>query len=186
MKIRWPKARRGIPRRGITLLETLVLITAVGSVLGVCAVMIQLLLRLGVEAQDRAKATMSLERLARQLRHDSHACDSARVEEKGAGKPANVRLEPEPKRAIAYLPELASVTRIETHGGRVVRRESYALSSASAPRFELRAEGARPLLVLVLSRLGGSQHEPRRPVEIVSLLGKDRALGSVAKGGLGR
>jgi type II secretory pathway pseudopilin PulG len=184
MKTRHPPLPRGsVSRRGITLIETLIIVTMVGAVLGLCAVLIQLLGRLNSDARARATALTSLERLARQLREDAHASATAELQEKAAAQPAGLRLLPAPRRSIAYLAQPAEVVRTESDGGNIVRREAYRLPDDGNARFMLRTDGPCRLIVLVLRRMSeGGTLDPPRPLEIVALLGKDRAEAPERKG----
>ena len=67
------------------------------------------------------------------------------------------------------------MVRTESRAGKVVRHETYALARGAGARFELRDEGSRRLVALVVTRPAGkSQAEPPRPLEVVALQGKDR------------
>ena len=172
-------------RRGITIIEVMIVVTGVAMLLGLCAVSIQVLMRLNADVQGRYGAAVALERLARQLRDDSHASETAliTVDEKKAGKPASLRLVFEPDHAVVYDLGDGGVARTESRGGKRVRHEKYALARGADARFELRDEGSRRLVVLVTTRPAGkSQAEPLRPLEVVALQGKDR-VGSPGKQG---
>jgi hypothetical protein len=170
-----PFAPAGSRRRGNTLIEVLIVVTGVAAMLGMCAIMIQLLFHLTSDAQARTSAVTTLGRLARQMRQDVHACESAQISEKPPGKPTGLKLTPAPKHVVAYERETAGVTRIESQDGKIIRRESYALPGAASAGFELRQEGPNRVVVLVVSRSGApSQIDPPRPMEVVALLGKDR------------
>ena len=134
-----PEARRS--RRGFTLLEALIAVTGIALMLGLCAVTLQLLMRLNGTSQARLGAAMTLERLARQLREDVHACETAVVApaNEPEGKPASLRLSLEPKHLIDYQVNETSVRRLESRDGKPVRRESYDLIRGRTSRLELRA-----------------------------------------------
>ena len=164
-------------RRGITIIEVLIVVTGVAMLLGLCAVSIQVLMKLNADVQGRYGAAVALERLARQLRNDAHASETAEmaVDEKKAGKAADLRLAFEPNHVVVYESGDGGVFRIETRAGKAVRHEKYALARDVGARFELRVEGSRRLVALVLARLvGKSQTEPPQPLEVVALQGKDR------------
>jgi hypothetical protein len=166
-----------VTRRGITIIEVLIAVTGVALMLGLCAISIQLLLRLNADGMSRYGAAVAIERLARQLRADAHASQTAQLPEgdKGQGKPASLRLFVEPTHIVAYEPIKDSMVRTETRGGKVVRHESFALPRGGNARFELRDMASRRLVALVVSGAAGpSQTEPPRPLDVVALLGKDR------------
>jgi len=170
-------------RRGITILEIMVVMTGVAAMLAVCAITIQLLMRLNADGHTRMTAAVSLDRLGRQLRADAHASRASQLDQKAAGKPASLRLILEPKHDVVYEPQYRAVVRMETRDGKLSRRESYSLPPGTDSRFELRAEGARRLVVLVVSHESGKNMiEPPRPMEVVALQGKDR-VGPLGKPG---
>ena len=67
------KTWRRSPRRGITIIEIMVVITGVAATLALCAITIQLLMRLNSDGHARLTAGVSLERLSQQIRQDAHA-----------------------------------------------------------------------------------------------------------------
>ncbi len=166
-------------RRGITLIEFLVVVTAVASMLGLSAVTIQVLLRLNVDGQSRVTSSLAVERLARQFRTDVHGSDRAELasDPQARSTPANLRLTYDPDRVIAYSADdhTGTVVRTESRAGKRTTHESYALGHSHAARFELRAEPRRPWAVLVMTQVGISKAEPPRPLEVIALQGKDRA-----------
>jgi type II secretory pathway component PulJ len=176
--------RRHSSRRGITILEIMVLMTGVAAMLTLCAVTIHLLMRLNTDSQTRLSAAVTLERLARQIRQDAHACDNAQLEDaKSAGSSANLRLTLDPMHDVRYEPQRQQVVRIETRDGKRSRHESYSLPPASHSRFEFRDEGKRRLIVLVVTHdPGRNAIEPPRAIEVAALQGKDR-VGPLGKPG---
>ena len=171
--------------RGITIIEVLIVVTAVSMLLGLCAVSIQVLMKLNGDVQGRYGAAVALERLGRQLRDDAHASETAQitVDLKKPGKPAGLRLVLAPEHLVVYESGDGGVVRTELRADKVVRHEKYALARGAGVRFELRDEGSRRLVAIVLTRPAGkSQTEPPRPLEVVALQGKDR-VGSLGKKG---
>ena len=114
MTVRFHRARRP---RGITIIETIVVMTAVAAMLGLCVLMLQLLMRLSADSRARLDGATSLDRLARQFRRDVHEAGAARQLERPAAKVAGLRLEPGPSHAVEYqLMENGKIARIETRG----------------------------------------------------------------------
>jgi len=173
---RGDNARAKPRRRGITLIEMLVLITAVATALGLCAVTIQLLLRLKTDGQSRLNAQVGLERLARQLRSDAHAAADAQVDAVAPardGKTPGLRLSLGPKHGVVYEPRKSAVMRVESQDGNVTRRELYSLPAARGIDFEIRPEAGRRFVSLVIwKRNGTGGTGSARPLEAVALLGK--------------
>ncbi len=166
-------------RRGFTLIETLVLMTCVGLILGLCAVTIQLLLRLHADSQARLSAAMVFDRLARQLRTDVHASESARLEAtttKPALTGASLALHLRPAHSITYTASDRVIARDETLLGKRVRHESYSLPRGQSARFELASEAGLALVKLRLTEEPKIGHtEPGKPLEVVAAVGKYRA-----------
>jgi type II secretory pathway pseudopilin PulG len=168
----------GRPRRGITLLEVLVLVTCVAIVLGLAAVTIQVMLRLVSDSQSRLSSSLMLERLARQLRTDAHACETAVLEGAQAKAPAartTLKLVLEPGGLVSYKVLEKSVDRDETVAGKRVRHESFMLPRGRGARFELGAEAGRAMVSLVIGPgPESSSAGPSRALEVVAVVGKHR------------
>jgi len=164
-------------RRGISMIEMLILITGVAMTLGLCAISLQLLMQLNADGQARLRGAVALERLSRQLRDDVHGCEAAQLapDLKAPVKPAGLRLTMEPDHSVTYLVRDGSVVRDESRAGKTVRRESYSLPPRRIARFEERRELAHRLVALVVTQVEGkSRTDPAWPLEVVVLPGKDR------------
>jgi len=164
-------------RRGITIIEVLILITGVAMMLGLCAISLQLLMQLNADGQARLRGAMALERLSRQLRDDVHGCEAAQLaaDLKTPVKPAGLRLTMEPDHSVTYEVRDGSVVRDESRAGKTVRHESYSLPPHRVARFEERQEVAHRLVALVVTQVPGkSRTDPAWPLEVVALPGKDR------------
>ncbi|HZW32325.1 MAG TPA: hypothetical protein VFF52_16550 [Isosphaeraceae bacterium] len=182
--------RRRLPRgarRGITIIEVIVVMTGVATLLGLCAVTLQLLLRLSADGQSRLGAATALDRLASQFRADVHAADSVQGDEKAAGQAApaaSLRLASGSRHLVTYEARAGRVLRVESGTGRPTRHESYVLDRGAGVRFEHRDDGRRRFLAMIVTgRAGKEPVDPPRPLEILALLGKDRLALSATKGG---
>ena len=172
-------SRTGAPRRGITILETLVLVTCIAIVLGLVAVTIGVALRLVADGQSRVSSSLALERLAQQLRDDAHSSATALLEG-GAGGPspaarATLKFAPESGRVVAYKVFDKSVDRDETLAGKRVRHESFVLPRGREARFTIGAEAGREMVSLYLEPgpASGSGGSPR-VLEVLAVVGKHR------------
>jgi len=178
------KTREKPARRGITIIEVLIVVGCVTIALGLCAVTIQLLLRLAADGQARYRSQTSLERLTRQLRGDTHAAAGAQVDAAGDGKAASLRLSLGPKHGVTYEPRKSAVMRVESQAGSVVRRELYPLAAVGAVQFEMRAEAGRQLVALVVTGLSKSNGTgSNRTLQAVAFVGKDHVGVSATRGG---
>jgi type II secretory pathway pseudopilin PulG len=163
-------ARSRPGRRGISLIEVLVVVTSMAILLGLCAVTMQALFRVESEAQARRAAASALARLAGQFREDAHSSGDAELRA-GAG----LRLRRESSVSIDYEIAPGRVTRVETAGGQPPRRESFALGRHAIAAFERRDDGPRRFLALVVRREPTrNQPDPPHPLEILALVGKGR------------
>jgi len=168
-------------RRGITIIEVMIVLTGVSLLLGLCAVSIQLLMKLNGDVQGRFAEAVAIDRLGRQLRDDAHASQTAEVlaavQVKTAEQRGGLRLVLQPDHLVVYGFGDGGVVRNESRAGKTVRHERFTLARGAGTRFELRDEGPRRLVVLVVSRPSGkSQTDPPRPLELVALQGKDRVV----------
>jgi len=165
-------------RRGVTLIELMVVISVLAVLMGLCAVTIQLLLRVGSDTQARRSAAAALDRLAEQFREDVHLCDDVQI------RPAGVRLRLTPRVAVDYEVRDGRVGRIESTDGQPSRHESYGLGKTNTAVFDRRDDGPRRFLALVVSHKGrAGQPEPPHPIEVLALIGKDRGGPSGSGGG---
>ena len=96
---------RGRPihgRRGISIIETIVLMTGVAAMLGLCVVMLQLLLKLDAQSRARLDGATAMARLAAQFREDVHASTTASLVDQPTGQPPRLRIEGGAGREIGY------------------------------------------------------------------------------------
>jgi hypothetical protein len=162
-------------RRGITIIETMVVVSGAALLLGLCAVSLQLLMKLDTDSHARFAESVAFERLGRQLRDDVHASRTASLaaDAKTKDRAPGLRLAFESARTVSYDFGDGGVVRTESRGEKAVRHERYSLAKGAQARFELRDEASRRLVALVMTRPPGkSQTEPSRAVELVALEGK--------------
>ena len=164
---KFPRSRR----RGITIIEVLIAATAVSLLMSLCAVSIHLLMKLNADVQGRFSAAVTLERLARQVRDDAHASETAQVV--ADKKPAGLRLRLEADHAVEYQSGDGGVVRTESRAGKMIRHETYILARGGVGQFELRDEGSHKMVALVVTHAPAkSKTEPPRPAEVLALRGK--------------
>jgi Tfp pilus assembly protein PilV len=174
-------------RRGISLIEMLVMMTIVSVALGLSATTIQLLLRLKADAHSRYSANVVLERLARQLRSDVHAAASAQVEGAPDKKPPGLRLDLRAKRMVIYEAKNSAVVRIESQAGQIMRREVYSLPAARAAEFAIRPEAGRQFVAVVVKGTNLTHGVgSASTLEILALLDKEQSNLAKERGGPSR
>jgi prepilin-type N-terminal cleavage/methylation domain-containing protein len=165
--------------RGVSLIEMMAVISVLAVLIGLCAVTIQLLMRVGSEAQARRTQTAALGRLAEQFRQDVHASDDAQLKSS-----SGLRLNRGPKAVIDYQPHAGRIDRVESVDGQPSRHESYILNRNDTITFERRDDGPRRFLALVVSHTSRTgQPDPPRPREVLALVGKDQTGSTPSKGG---
>jgi hypothetical protein len=165
----------GGPRRGVTLVEMMVLITGVAAMLGLTVLMLQLLLRLDVDSRARFDTAGILARLAEQFRSDVHKAVSARLVGQPS-KPAVLRIEVEPGRAIEYeVKGLNKVVRVESKQGKLVRSESYEIARGGPIELAIKQEERSRFARLTVDRQASrTRTDPSRLFEILAQVGKNR------------
>ena len=168
---------RGRPPRGITIIETIVLMTGRGrnARVSVCSCF-SLLMKLSVDSRARLDGATSLDRLARQFRRDVHEAGAARQLERPAAKLAGLRIEPGPRHAVEYqLMDNGKIARVETRDENLVApgdRMTYPMPAAAGPA------GARPNTTASGSRSCGSiGRSPKNRVRSPSAVRDPRAGG---------
>lgn len=175
-------ARDRLSPRGVSLIEMMVVISVLAILFGLCAVTIQILLRVGSDAQAHRTAAAALGRLAEQFREDVHASGDAELRNAGG-----LRLRLDHQVVIDYEVRDGRVARLETTGGQASRHEAFDLGQRGTAAFERRDDGPRRFLVLVVShKASAGRPDPPHPEEVLALLGKDRPGGSRSGGGTPR
>lgn len=173
-------------RRGITIIEVIVLMTGVAAMLGLSVILLQLLMKLDADSRSHFDAANSLARLARQLRRDVHAAGSADLVDAAASKGPGLRIERGGGQAVEYqVKGNDRVIRTETMNGKDIRREAYPLPKSSGIRLSLREEEGRKFVALAVDRLTSRDRKgPTRGFEILALVGKnvDRTSGAARSG----
>ncbi len=167
---------RGRPR-GVTLIEMMVVVSVLSVLIGLCAVTIQLLMKVGADAHSRREAASALGRLAEQFRADAHAAESAEIR-----PPSGLRLMANRGTVIEYAARDGRVTRTQTGAGPTPRHETFDLGPDGTLAFDRRDEEGRPFLALIVGKKSrAGRPDPPRPEEVVALIGKDRSRGGPAR-----
>jgi type II secretory pathway pseudopilin PulG len=157
-------------RRGITLLEVMVLMTAVAAMLGMTVIVLQLAMRLQADSRGRIERSTAFGRLAQQFRLDVHSSNAIEAAEDG------LRIEPNAERSIAYKAEAdGKVSRIDTVGGKVAARETFIVPQTGAFHLSLRELDGRRFAVLGIEAIARKNRiDPERTYEVLALVGKDQ------------
>ena len=167
----------------------MVVVTGVALLLGLCAVSIQLLMKLNADVQGRYAEAVALERLGRQLRDDAHASQTAEIVEMKrrkrpgqAGRSAAGHCSPSMSSSTSSA--MAAWSGPRSRAGKTVRHERFTLARGArrAIRASRRGHRAAGGVGHRLDPPGKSQAEPPRPLELVALQGKDRVTSPGNKG----
>jgi hypothetical protein len=166
-------------RRGISIIELMIVVSGVAMMLGLCAISLKLLIQLNADAQARLGTSRALERLAVQLRDDVHSCEAVELipDPKTSTSTASLRLAMEPDHHVIYAVRDDGLVRDESRAGKPVRHESYSLPRGRVVLFAQRTEADHRLVALIVTQPAGrSRTNPPSPLEIVALPGKDRPV----------
>ena len=148
-----PDAAHG--RRGVSLVEMLVVITIAAAMVGLAATMIHLLLGAEHEATKASRFSASVMRLARSFRDDVHAAREVQLPLPEPGKPATLVATVEGGRRIRYEIAANVATRFESDGADETQRENFYFSPRSQLQFE--SVGDRGLVRLTIQMpVGGA------------------------------
>jgi len=162
-------------RRGISMIEMMVMMTAVFVLLGMTVIVLQLMMRLDADGRGRLERAGSIGRLSRQFRSDVHAASEVEVVASDAKRPAGLRMTPERNRTIDYQAQGdGRLSRVETVGGKVAHRETFILPQTGAVRLSARdLDGRRFAVVELDSLVRKNRIDPVRTLEILGAVGKD-------------
>jgi hypothetical protein len=146
----------------------------------ICGMFLHLLLRVDRAGRSSLGEASTVSRLARQFRQDVRAASSARVAGQGDEAASAFELTRADGSSVAYRNEHGRLTRTESAGGKVRRREGYEMPGLRPPAFALDGRRAR----LTLSRLGDVQGggAGRPAYQVEARLDKD---GELARAGGG-
>jgi prepilin-type N-terminal cleavage/methylation domain-containing protein len=147
-------------RRGFSLIEMMVVISAGAVLLGLCVVLIHTLLRLDRTSRARMSEGLAVGGLARDFRDDVRAARSARLLSDSA-RAGRLELFLPDGRTVSYRTRDGELVRLETLDGEPDRIERYHVSA----RPELKPLGNRTLVGLSLGP---------RDLRIEAVLGLDR------------
>ena len=163
--------------RAYALIEMVLAIGSIAIVLGLCAGLLHVLLRLDRTGRAHLVETATIGRLARQFRQDVHAARQARIDG-GPDGAANLDLKLAGDRRIVYEARERALLRTEQQGTTVQRRESYTLPFCRAGRFRVRAGDGKVWVSLELVRAIASAGETspeslRHDLQIEALTDRD-------------
>lgn len=166
-----------IRRRGWSLLELLVVITAASAMLTITAGLVFQMLKVGQSERAAVVAVATLERLAHDLRADARAA-SGPVD---LG-PDRLMLPMTEGRSVEYILGPREALRTVRRGDKIEHHEPYRWPRGSAARFESTRDGSVPVIALViLPPTAASPAKSSAPTDrgfrIEAIPGRDARLG---------
>ncbi len=159
-------------RRGFTLIEMVAVITILGTLLGLCAGTIHLLMRLDRSGRAASEEAADLARLARDFLGDAHAAPPT---DPAGRSPDRMTLDLGDGRTVEYQVRPGDLLRTAREGDKVRRREVYRRPSRTSARLDVTPDGPRSIAALILDRpADGPDGSLYRDYRIEAELGKDR------------
>ncbi|HTI51907.1 MAG TPA: prepilin-type N-terminal cleavage/methylation domain-containing protein [Planctomycetaceae bacterium] len=161
-----PNVRFGsrVGRRGVSLIEVLIVVTVASVVVGVSVTMLHLILRSERDQSRAIRTTVTLSRLTEVFRADVHASTELKVTPPETG-PATLHLADGAGRDIVYTADEHLLRRVETAQGAEVHRELFHFPPGSAIRFE-REESPPLARVMVDVAAPFPQHLPEQRTRV--------------------
>jgi hypothetical protein len=160
-------------RRGISLIETIVLMSGVAAMLGLTVLVLQLLLKLDADSRSRLDRAGALERLAEDFRRDAHRARIAKLIDQPP-RPSSLRLEFDPGRLAEYqVTQRGELVRLESSNGKPARRESYAIVQGGSIELALKDIDKRRFAVISVDRKASKYRtDPPRIFEVMAHVGR--------------
>jgi len=142
-------------RRGTTLIEVIVALTAGSVILGVAAAMLCLLLRTQSVSRDHVHQGTVLSRLSEQFRHDVLAATAV------DGREANSwEFTMTPERTVSYRAESETLVREETADGEPTRQQRFSLPPGTAPSIESEGSPSATIVSLIVAPAADDRQRP--------------------------
>ena len=152
-------------RRGYSLIEMIVVMTIATVIVGLAAAMLHLLLRTERNGRQQMHRSAALARLADQFRSDVHAAAHQPVPDDA--NPSCWTFELKAGRNVQYRGQAGQIERVETLGGKIERRESYALPPDATVWIATPANSQPAVATLIV------RESSNRDIRIAAVLGKD-------------
>ena len=156
-------------RRAYSLIETLVATSMTTLLVGLAAGLIHVALQGDRQARARLTEDAGLARLASTFRDDVRAASAAE-----ARPDAGLALTVPGGTMVEYAIQNGRVARVVNEGGKVRRRDAFALPTGSSARWERFDDGGRPFVVFASERPAADNRPASPSIRIEAALGADR------------
>lgn len=151
-------------RRGVSLIELLMTMSACTVVLTLTGVLLQRAMRVQIESRAAASAERNALRLAAQFRGDVHEAKSVAANASAGGGEAFLRLELDGGRNVEYSRHENVLQRVESGGDKPAWREEFAFPAVS--QLTIDQEDSPPRVALTL----GATRVETRPTDAKPLV----------------
>jgi hypothetical protein len=168
-------------RRGIFLVEMLIVMTVGSALAGIAVFMLYALMINHNAGREHLENCRTMSRLAEQFRSDVHSMQKTSAD----GKETEIDLLPEAANdaKVRYQCLDGRVDRCELQGEKTVRQESYMLGPDLEASIKTQAQGDATIIGIAISPKPQTEKLYRAfPLRIEALLGLDRRLTKPAKG----
>lgn len=136
-------------RRGVSLIELMVLMSATTMILSMSAMLLHRVMRVQVESRAFADAERNAARLSRQFRQDVHQTASAALDASKLNEGVFLKLQLPASESIEYSRASGNILRAVSHGGKVASREEFPFPSAC--KMVVREEKPPDRIILVIT-----------------------------------
>ena len=137
-------------RRGASLIELLLIMSACTVVLTLTGVLLHRVMRIQMQSRAHVNVERSALRLSEQFRSDVHQARAAITGNPDQDGNVFLRLESADDHVIAYSRDKGAVKRLETSSNRPTRREEFEFPAASVLRIEQQSVPQRLALTIIL------------------------------------
>ena len=137
-------------RRGASLVELLMIMSACTVVLTLTGVLLQRVMRIQMQSRAHVNVERSALRLSEQFRSDVHQARAAVTGNPEQDGVVFLRLESADNRVIAYSRDKGAVKRLESSSNQPTRREEFEFPAASVLQIEQQTAPQRLALTIIL------------------------------------
>ncbi len=162
-------------RRGVTLIETLVVISTLSVIATVSVTTIVLMLRAEGSGLKSLNSGTSFSRLANQFRDDIHAARSVELAQDPTGPQASLVVHLPTGQNVSYTSGPGNVSRLAENTNGNVAREDFALLDGNVI-FEISQTQSTATLIYQLENatpLASTVESPRRPFHVLARVSRD-------------
>jgi hypothetical protein len=136
-------------RRGVSLTELLLLMSACTMILSMCTVLLYRVMRVEIDSRSFVDAERTSARLSRQTRQDIHQATAVEVDGANTANGVFLRIQLPDNENIAYGRVNGNILRTESHGDKVAGRDEFAFEPSC--KLEASEDKAAKRIVLLMT-----------------------------------